>query len=412
MAGLESVQVRLREEDGWKLTSKILQDVIVQTNKTLVRKWKDSLVARISLWAISNSLTDKERNPLAEQSLVDAVNSPTVLSFEDVESLIKAFLSSNYKDFKQSLELFSSALKSLTPPRVIAVLHLNPTLYGTSYSMSELTEIAKTCNQFHVNVVEDMSYAMLSLSREAPVAQSLLHLVNRGFCLVGLSKSFSIPNVRIGVLVCRQRDMTPISHYIQSTVGHISSMIQSATISMFQTPVLLIRSYLNSNSDSFRLQTSLLIRLFRGRTSKNILGIDEHELEDLIRAELKLDSNSTRKEFQELFQSFLEVGLTKEFKIINTPDAGFFILADSTALGTRIRQKLNSISSQQIQLSNSLLSWAFLAFVCGIRVIPEELMGVGPQDPCNVLRFSCTIPRTTMIWFCFVIYYASISLLN
>jgi aspartate/methionine/tyrosine aminotransferase len=103
--------------------------------------------------------------------------------------------------FHLSLDEINQKLSSNTKLLSITVPH-NPT--GTVIPQSDLDEIIKITQKSNVNLLVDETYRDMTFADKLPVAASLSpHVIS----VSSLSKTFGLPGIRVGWLICKDKDL-------------------------------------------------------------------------------------------------------------------------------------------------------------------------------------------------------------
>uniref|UniRef100_A0AC35GHG0 Aminotransferase class I/classII domain-containing protein n=1 Tax=Panagrolaimus sp. PS1159 TaxID=55785 RepID=A0AC35GHG0_9BILA len=103
--------------------------------------------------------------------------------------------------FRLSIDEINQKLSSNTKLLSITVPH-NPT--GTVIPQSDLDEIIKITQKSNVNLLVDETYRDMTFADKLPVAASLSpHVIS----VSSLSKTFGLPGIRVGWLICKDKDL-------------------------------------------------------------------------------------------------------------------------------------------------------------------------------------------------------------
>ena len=97
-----------------------------------------------------------------------------------------------YREMEPNLEPVLSAIKDHRPTLVFVCHPNNPT--GHAWTESQLCELAQVCREKDALLVLDLAYLSLSDAPETALPESTMHLYS-------LTKSFTIPGVRVGYVV-------------------------------------------------------------------------------------------------------------------------------------------------------------------------------------------------------------------
>ncbi len=110
------------------------------------------------------------------------------------------FLELRFEDgFRIDLERLQSLLRPSTKLLSITVPH-NPT--GSMISQAELSQIISLCERRGITLLVDETYREMSFSGSLPVAASLSP---QAISVSSLSKTWGLPGIRIGWLICRDK---------------------------------------------------------------------------------------------------------------------------------------------------------------------------------------------------------------
>lgn len=308
----------------------------------------------------------------------------------------------------------------LFPPRVVAYLHINPNLYGKSYSHEEASLITRSLASRSVTVIEDFAYHSLGI----PIAdfKSCLLFGSNVFTLLGVSKPLSIANCRLGILLGEREAMHGLYRVIENSVGFVSTLLQRGLLKAFSEPDAL-DDYLAANwsgPDGYRRKKNLMLACLegggstsldadlRGTLQREILdGVSEFfawkraqgvELYDAGYQSVDGRRAANPPDYQRLVAAdFAEEGLSRWLEVCASPDCGFFIIVDC-------RRLLQSWRPREPRLTCAFDVFALFAVLFGVRTIPEECMGDLDFSGAHRIRFSYSVPAETIIRACVTLY--------
>ena len=289
-------------------------------------------------------------------------------------------------------ELKDRLISALRPPRVVALLHIQPSVSGYVYAAPEADEIADVLNKNCVVAFEDIAYHSIRC-RLADLA-SLRARAAVTYTLVGVSKPMAIANLRLGLLIVDKDHEEAPKRALESTTGFVSSILQRALVAAFRSDDF--GEYATWNScgvDGYDSREELMYKLLTGGSS----GTNE-SLQRLVR--LAAQSEPTVKPF---IGEFLAYGLSRWIRPVGRPVAGFFyIVSCSPILSLRTFQEMGIRSSFDV--------FALLAYLFDFRTIPEEGMRPGSTAGTRLrLAFS---PDPESVALLFLRTFAGLSLLE
>lgn len=255
----------------------------------------------------------------------------------------------------------SQILLALRPPRVVALLHIQPTVTGHIYDETEAADIAAVLNRHEVAAIEDIAYHSIRCRlRDLPTLQGG---AARIYTLIGVSKPFAIANFRLGLLYVARHDYERVRRALESTTGYVSSFLQRTL-----AQALLADEYedyiarLSWGPEGYAEREVLMHRLLTG---------DKSDQEANIRAQVALTRAARQSpELSVFIDELLDSGLSRWFKPVIRPDAGFFyVISCERLLALPVFRNLG--------INCSFSVFALLAYVFDFRSIPEEAMRSG-----------------------------------
>ncbi|MEV0083700.1 aminotransferase class I/II-fold pyridoxal phosphate-dependent enzyme [Saccharopolyspora sp. NPDC050642] len=250
---------------------------------------------------------------------------------------------------------------ALRPPCVVAFLHIQPTITGHVYSQSEVESLAAVLAAAEVVALEDIAYHSIRCDlRDLPSMQRTNALTHT---MIGLSKPMAIANFRIGLLYAEKSQSDRIRRALESTTGYISTMLQRA-----------LTAGLNSEEyDRYTTERSFGADgyEFRGRLVHQFLTGGQGELAGAAR-DLAMRQARRCPELAPFVDGFLATGLSSWLRPFNRPDAGFFQVVSCAPM-------LDSERFRGLGVRSSFDVFALLAYVFGMRTIPEEGMRPGTR---------------------------------
>lgn len=417
-----------------KVTAEDIEMVIRRTNQAYVDEWIPSLSHRLQLFLLAlanhglrvanpdilNTLPDRlascdKDNPAAFDEIIDHVVANELLIEQG--------------PLHQNLHA-TPRLCPPYPPRVRALLHINPNVFGAVYTEGENRRIADVANRYEIAVIEDLSYNLISLDGE--VVRSILPYVNRGYSLIGLSKPFAIANARIGLVLTHREEASDLERFVENSIGFVSTIAQEALKALVTSPQSQLRAYLAWNNleaeESYlRKRTTLLAclegvktprlglldsewaeatlrreieRFFRWKEGQGIVLLDRGYLRRRLGGGEPEDDEAAYRVYQALVaEAFLREGLRRWFTAHSVPQAGFFLVVDCSAL-------INSSPVAGIPIRGAFDVFALLAYFFGVRTIPEEAMVMidNPSEVGTLLRLSFSCDIETIVRAMFMVY--------
>ena len=302
------------------------------------------------------------------------------------------------------------------PPKVVALLHINPSLMGVVSGPGDVAELAAVLRQRHVAVIEDLAYH--SIGRPLGALGTFLRELPDSYCLLGLSKALSVPNARIGLLLTEASRARALIGGVENSAGHVSTVAQAGLLEALRAAGALDAFLDPGRYDRNR---SVLIACLEGLGSPALAGAERGRCEELIREEVRRlvawkrarggqvdgpsilagldpdDLDGSEASPAELaVAAFLRHGLRRWFRVVRYPDAGFFVVVSCLPL-------LERGPLAGLPLRSAFDVFAALEFLLGVRTLPGELLGM-PADgePYLRLSFSCgveTIVRAAFLLF-------------
>eukprot|EP01113_Clastostelium_recurvatum_P019648 TRINITY_DN2319_c0_g1_i4.p1 TRINITY_DN2319_c0_g1~~TRINITY_DN2319_c0_g1_i4.p1 ORF type:complete len:4577 (-),score=1291.43 TRINITY_DN2319_c0_g1_i4:35-13765(-) len=440
-----------QQQNNFLVTPAQLESEITLANEGKRSKWLINFVP--AMWTFLTQMTSDpmfsaqaprwgvDLHPDAMRALFALANEVAApgLSPSDTDRLLEVFIEGMVLQNDVALVANFRAFHKIrlpTVPRVVAMLHVNPSVFGSIYTIEDIAPLAHVFKKHNVAVVEDFAYALLELQNTRRV-HSLLPFIPNVYLVLGISKPFAIANVRVGLLV-GHRDVVPeLKGYVSISVGHVSSMAQNAVHALITAPVSELQQYLSHNAynpeDGYLMKRDVMIGCLEGTTHtkhfspearvlyRHIIG--QHVRSFLSHIEHHLDSPEHPQWWPYKFQSrtiqssvwasesmvehMCTIGLSKYFKVVHCPEGGFFIIVDTSRLIRRSHGKTWALSSSfDVNL--------MLIHLFGLKTIPEEMMGtyvhsrseqegdISPDDRVW-LRFSFSPTVKMIVWSLFVL---------
>ncbi len=151
--------------------------------------------AAAALFVIATSLLGRGDHMVVERpNYATNIETPRAIGAEI------SFLDLRFEDgFRPQLATLENLLRGNTKLLSLTVPH-NPT--GSMISRAELSQIITMCEQKGITLLVDETYREMSFSGALPVAASLSDQV---ISVSSLSKTWGLPGIRIGWLICRDK---------------------------------------------------------------------------------------------------------------------------------------------------------------------------------------------------------------
>ncbi|CAF2979130.1 unnamed protein product [Rotaria sp. Silwood2] len=426
MLGGQIVFIPLAKENDFKLRNFQLQSAIVDTHLKLIRNWLKELPFKLKnllrtlyddyiLIEPNDSMKKIIKTQIYEfvQHLQDTI---LIKSQEDlclwkyIEDELSEFLCKYLLNGETRLlaEIQSNGLKSKLcpgPPRIVALLHINPSIFGTIYTKDDLIELAKICEQQKICVIEDLAYALLQLPIENQFNTSIgtFHSLKSEYenmkliLLFGLSKPFAIADMRIGIAIGKRAIIEQINGILATTSLFTSVFLQSSISAVFSLEHSRIIDYLAMNAHHYKTKRNILLTCLMGFNQLEYQRtIEQSEIDE---TKFILEKIIRQKKYDEtMIKLFVAIGLSEYFTVCCIPTAGFFIIVNCERFLQSIGRHYKIKSSFEVAL--------FLSHFYRIRVIPEEIMGIDPQQttPPQLLRLSYSINNENIVEAAFTIF--------
>lgn len=429
MIGGQILLIPLKQEHQFKLTKNQLHSTILQTHLKLIRKWLKDLPFKLKhlLRTLYDDHFLKEpdchKNNLIDTQIEEFIQHiEEIILIKSTEDIcISTFVEDQLSEFmcdcllNGNTQLFvqiqSNGLRSTLcpgPPRVVALLHINPSIFGTIYNEKDLTELAQVCVQHKVYIVEDLAYALLQLPIQDRFSASIatFHSIKsvyktiKSVLLFGLSKPFAIADMRVGFAIGKKAMIDQINVILFTTSCFTPVLFQSSLSTLFPEEHTKITDYLATNAHVYKTKRNLLLAC--------LMGVDKFQYErtierfELDETKFLLEQITQQKKYDKsMIKAFFSVGLSKYFTVCCVPEAGFFIIVNCQPF-------LQSIG-QQYNIKTSFEAALLLSYFYRVRVVPEEMMGVDLQQTTSpqLLRLSYSISNENIVEAAFTIFSAS-----
>ena len=417
MIGGKIILIPLLKIYDYKLNIDQLKSIIHDINLKLAQNWLNQLLYRIksliSTNNIQNLLTSID-NKL--KILITDLNS--LLISEQIEDIcILEYFEIELRKFLNEINILSKISKTdfnfLLPSRIVGLLHINPSIFGSIYDKNDLISIGKICEKEKICIIDDLAYALLQYSINNQFNPGIATFHNilsiypklKVFLLFSLSKPFAIADVRVGIVIARKELIEQINSIIESTIVFIPNMLQSGIFSLFSTEYVNIMNYLSINSSEFMLKRNILLVCICGKDKlkdichsidSSIHGFNQTKLDEAL---LIIREIFQIKKFSKILtESFITHGLSNYFELTYIPLAGFFLIINCELFLKTIGFYYNMKTSFEVAL--------FLSYFYRIRVIPEELMGLAKDkdDKSKLLRLSYSIQNESIVTRTFAIF--------
>ena len=381
-----------------------LADAIRRINTQLREQWEQNLKAHLSIFLLEShphtGQHDSVRRILHElEQKLKMIHSAAPANAVDL--LVKETL------LTQVFEGDESALCSawhdrsrhlVSPPRVVGFLHINPDVRGVLYQPDALSELAEALREHEVPCIEDLAFH--HLTAEGPNGIHSMHNdYEHVYTLLGISKPLAIANLRAGVLVTSLQRIWPVLRLIENSIGYLSSFVQEAVrAALAPEHGAELTVYFAANALEYRRCRRLMLCSLQGVTS--VCG-DETERIELTRTvhDALQDLFARKKSVSEEFvAAFLQNGLRRWLSVVPGGDAGFFVLVDCAPL---IAAR-DMLSLPELDSATSVAALFYELF--GVRVIPQEAMGMETTDGQALLRLSFSTADTIIVQSLFVIF--------
>jgi len=422
--------VHVDERSNWMLTAAELQRAVRDTNQRLMDTWIGALPEELALMRrrlIRVGVIDDAPNGAADwtAAAVQAVHAELAAAgplghaqgaADRVDRVLRRLVHVDLLGGVPSRLNIAESMRALipSPPRVVAYLHINPDTFGRCYPAEACRPLAQVLADANVAVLEDLAYAMLQhdlplgdfklksasmLEAEhwapAPETQAALAAAAaagpgtfrprplsslRVYCMLGFSKGFSMPGLRLGCLVCPTALAPPIFQRVFTSVGFVASSLQRSLYWLCRALPQQLHSYLARNAVEWTLRRTVFLALVQGTDTLQLRSAMAASSLDLLRPLLSescaaiWDSLASFRPWVSpaaMAESMLQRGLSDYFRVVSVPEAGFFCLLDSSPLLAR-----SATWSRGDGLRSALEVCVFLKNVCGIKTIPEEALGL------------------------------------
>lgn len=211
-------------------------------------------------------------------------------------------------------------------PRVVAFVNINPhNPLGTVYGEKEkniLSEIAKTCKESGVFIIDDLVYSGLEFNKKNLAIPMCLLKENfdNTITIYSLSKSYGLASLRSGVIICNEI----ISSLIRDRIFQNSdslSVIQSSAMSVIFSNKAQIKKerskYFSYIAKEYYERYIFVKGIIKGKDS---ISKKENLLLSKILKKNKINN------IENLFSGI------KDIDIITEPQSGFFLLLDMSKL--------------------------------------------------------------------------------
>jgi aspartate/methionine/tyrosine aminotransferase len=255
--------------------------------------------------------------------------------------------------------LRARAISILRPPRVVAFLHIQPSVTGHIYTESEIDTLATVLYQRQVVAFEDIAYHSIRCRlRNLVSLQGTPAVV---YTMLGLSKPMAIANLRLGLLFVDKAHFVRANRSIESTTSYVSVLLQRVLATALCAGGF--DDYIADHSwgsRGYEAREKLMYRLLTGQSS---------ELDDAARTVVhSVAANSPMLE--PFVEDFLRQGLMRWFRPFTRSEAGFFQVISCAPL-------LDLATFRRLGIASSFDVFALLAYVFDLRTIPEECMRPG-----------------------------------
>ncbi|CAF3781901.1 unnamed protein product [Rotaria sordida] len=426
MLSSQIVLIPVTQENNFKLSSIELHSAIVDTHSKLIRKWLKELPFNLKnllrtlydnhLLVESNSsiqeMIDKQIDEFVQriQQIIPVKSKEELCLWKYVEDELSEFMC-NYLfngDTRLLVDIQNNGLKSTLcpdPPRIVALLHINPTIFGTLYTKKDLRELAKICEQQKICVIEDLAYALLQLpiNNQFNTSIATFHSIKseyktmKSILLFGLSKPFAVADMRIGFAIGKRAVIDEINIILTVTSCFTPILLQSSISVLFSLEHSKLTDYLAMNAHLYKTKRNLLLACLMGFDKIQYeRTIEQSEIDE---TKLILEQIIQEKKYNETTVKFFRsIGLSKYFTICCIPAAGFFVIVNCQPFLQSIGRQYNLKTSFDVAL--------FLSYFYRIRVVPEEMMGIDLQQTTSsqLLRLSYTISNENIVEATFTIF--------
>ena len=429
MLGGQIRLIPLKQENHFKLTNNQLNSTIVETHFKLITKWLKDLPFKLKnlleilyddhlliepnfdMKNIIDTQIDQFIQRIQQTILIQSTEDLCISTY--VEGQLAEFMGNYLFNGNTQLlvEIQSNGLQSTLcpgPPRVVALLHINPSIFGTIYTEKDLIELSKVCVQHKICVVEDLAYALLQLpikdqfNASIPTFHSIKSNLKtiKSVLLFGLSKPFAIADIRVGFAIGKRSLIEQINVISFSTSCFTPVLFQSSLSTLFPEEYTKITDYLAINAHVYKTKRNLLLACLMGFEKLQYeRTIEQSELDE---TKFLLEQITQQKKYDKsMIKSFFSIGLSKYFTVCCIPEAGFFIIVNCQPFLQTVGRQYNIKTSLEVAL--------FLSYFYRVRVVPEEMMGVDLQQTTSpqLLRLSYSISNENIIEAAFTIFSAS-----
>lgn len=391
------------------LTGVELAGAILRTNTQLRGQWEKNLEAHLRVF-----LSEVRSNPEERDSFLPIFYTlkrgletiPMGAPATEVDVLLRKILLVQVFDGDESASSSAWHDRSchlISPPRVVGFLHVNPDVRGVLYRPEALFELATVLREHNVPCIEDLAFH--HLTAEAPNAiRSMHNYYEHVYMLLGVSKPLAIANLRAGVLVTSLARAWPILRLIENSIGYVSSFVQEAVrAALAPEHGVELTTYFARNAKEYRRRRRLMLCTLQGIVS--VCG-DEAEcveftrkvqdaVHNLFARKHAVDAIVSHRDF---IADFLQNGLQRWLRVVTGGDAGFFVLVDCAPL---IAAR-DTLSLPELDSATSVAALFYEFF--GVRVIPQEAMGMEDTDHQALLRLSFSTDERIIIQSLFTIF--------
>jgi aspartate/methionine/tyrosine aminotransferase len=415
-------RAHLIELDGeGRVSPDVVASTIDRLNTDSMRRWLLSLPARLAAYGddLATVCPGGVRAPAGAEvrplrRVLGELPPPWV-----ADELVAAFLRDRVALTERARRLVGMATGypvMPAPPRVVAFLHINPTLLGVTYGREHVRRLAAVLRERRVTVIEDLAYHSIGVPLSA-LGTFLGEACDR-CCLLGLSKAFSLPNCRIGVLITDRSRADSLVGAVENSVGHVSTMVQQALLEALDADPAGISEFLDASryAPNRALMTACLEGIGSPRLSEEercacaatieaeVTGLlqwkrshgVELEVRDLVHGVEMPEHEHEGDTGRLAARAFMSRGLREWFRVLHHPEAGFFIVVDCGPLLAR-----GSVAG--VPLRSAFDVFALLSFLFGVRVVPDDLLG-GSPDAGGLLRLSFSCRPVTIVRALFTTY--------
>ncbi|AZD55808.1 hypothetical protein C4K19_4025 [Pseudomonas chlororaphis subsp. aurantiaca] len=367
-----------------RVSAQQLRDVVEKAESQRWSQWRSEICARITLarlrWPQADIYWDKlKRELLRAESPFEA------------DAILSTY------GAPRGRVLYSM----LSPPRVVALFHINPQVNGLVYGSAQVDALSDVLVSKQMAVIEDLAYHGLILRENATVISSFLSTSVPTYSLLGLSKPFALAGHRIGILLTSE-PLEPLQRLVESSAGFVPPASQLAAAAVLGAPSEHLASYLdaanNDPDEGYAIKRRIMLMLLKGRHTGNVLPYEREAILARLHAELA-EVAMCLDVTKQACEQFLDEGLSRLVELAHDPEMGIFILVSC-------KPCIDLAWAKHLGVKTSFDFFAWAAYFCGVRTIPEESMGSAWQDA-HLLRLSLSPAVGTLVKSAFLLWFAA-----